>query len=620
MGVKRQLTTRLKLVIVSVIVLPFYLSQAASVMAENVPKPEFHGVYLVANGKLLELRKSVTVMPGGIGRFTQYVSPLSGIDVKDSKAYFIVYDKSVQRGGNSNAKLSRLKIIRILKRLTMSIDGKTVTQKDSKKLTSEQYWGCPDPIDLRTASIKGEPEMIRLVPAEPLSPGVYQLGFGEPPRFDFPVSNPVYDFSVAYKQYDKEGEAQVLTETASFTGGGIKCSVISRLEEIKSILTNGLFTKEFYDLINNISKQDYNTLLVLLKDEDPQVRIGSAEVFVSYARTMALSNQKSGDNRAVEPLIALLKDKDVGVRARGALALGWFKDKRAVPPLTAALKDEAAEVRRSSLFALWKISDRQATDPAIVMLRDPAAGVRQQAAFTLGEIKDPKAVDPLLALLKDVDIDVRSYAIKALGSIGDKRAVEPIAPFLQDENFRLRAAAYQGLSKLEYSNITSMKPEAIARTIGEFIIFGERGRTEKDGIGKGQCSICHSFDKNGSVERGPNLFGITKIASERIKDPRYLKPDFSQVESIPGIGRAGTTVEYLAESNVCPSCFVVEGFGVKGTNDRESPMSAMHKPPMQLTIDEMVAVDMWLYINDGESPPPLTEIRAAYEKFILGKK
>jgi cytochrome c2 len=149
---------------------------------------------------------------------------------------------------------------------------------------------------------------------------------------------------------------------------------------------------------------------------------------------------------------------------------------------------------------------------------------------------------------------------------------------------------------------------------GEMLIFGEMGTLH--GQGKGQCPLCHGFKKGDVSERAPNLAGIPSRAGERVKDPRYLKPDSIQTEAFSGSGRATTAVEYIAESHSCPNCFVVAGFGVKGSNDRESPMPMIHKPPTQLTIDELIAVDTWLFVREGEEAPAAADIRAAYEKFI----
>jgi hypothetical protein len=158
--------------------------------------------------------------------------------------------------------------------------------------------------------------------------------------------------------------------------------------------------------------------------------------------------------------------------------------------------------------------------------------------------------------------------------------------------------------------------------LGEKIIFGAVGASSKQGeIGKGQCPLCHGFQKGFLSERAPNLFGIPSRSDERLKDPRYHlgKPnerDTVQKEACPGCGTATNAAEYIAESHACPNCYVVAGFGVKGTNDKESPMPPIHKPPIALTLDELIAVDTWLFAREGVEPPSADDIEKAYFKFI----
>jgi len=170
-------------------------------------------------------------------------------------------------------------------------------------------------------------------------------------------------------------------------------------------------------------------------------------------------------------------------------------------------------------------------------------------------------------------------------------------------------------AKMEAGAVDNMPVDKLA-DMGESIIFGKVGGFAERGIGKGQCPLCHTFKKGDIGDRAPNLIGISERALERIKDPRYLKPDTVQTEAYKGSGRATTAEEYIAESHVCPPCYVVSGFGIKGTNDKDSPMPPIHKPPISLSIDEQIAVDTWLWYREGNTPPTAKEIRAAYEKFI----
>lgn len=140
-------------------------------------------------------------------------------------------------------------------------------------------------------------------------------------------------------------------------------------------------------------------------------------------------------------------------------------------------------------------------------------------------------------------------------------------------------------------DVYTMTPLQLADE-GEKIIFGGIGQSKVQGaIGKGQCPLCHSFTKGWISHRAPNLWGIT--ARKRLYS---------------------TSIEYIAESHVCPSCYVVGGFGVRGTENRESPMPKIHKPPISLSLEELIAVDTWIYVNEGESPPQPDVIRAAYLK------
>ena len=98
----------------------------------------------------------------------------------------------------------------------------------------------------------------------------------------------------------------------------------------------------------------------------------------------------------VPDLVALLRDTDVGVRRRAALAIGRVGRVEGVEPLTAALHDDEADVRA-------------------------------QAAFALGLIGVPAGVAPLTAALKDASPVVRGRAAEGLGLIGDSAAAPAVA-------------------------------------------------------------------------------------------------------------------------------------------------------------------------------------------------
>jgi len=138
-------------------------------------------------------------------------------------------------------------------------------------------------------------------------------------------------------------------------------------------------------------------------------QLNQNDVIARLHAVMALGETK--DARAVEPLIAVLKDGKCGLQAANALAkIG----KPSVPPLITALKSDSPVARRNAAMALGKIKDASAVKPLIVALNDENPIVRRNAANALGEIRDNSAVEPLTSALKDDSPIVRRNATLAL--------------------------------------------------------------------------------------------------------------------------------------------------------------------------------------------------------------
>jgi HEAT repeat protein len=130
------------------------------------------------------------------------------------------------------------------------------------------------------------------------------------------------------------------------------------------------------------------------------------------------------DLRAVNPLIATLKDKDPGTRMCAVEALGKIKDPRAINPLIAALNDKGWEIRGSGFEA----SNNIGTIPVAYLnaaVKDRGWYLREKAAEALGEI-GTLAVEPLIAALMDTDTIVRKGAAEALSNMNDPRAVSAL--------------------------------------------------------------------------------------------------------------------------------------------------------------------------------------------------
>lgn len=164
---------------------------------------------------------------------------------------------------------------------------------------------------------------------------------------------------------------------------------------------------------------------------------------------------------------------------------------------------------------------------------------------------------------------------------------------------------------------------------GEKLILGEIVSPEpsenKGLVGKAQCTLCHTVSKGewkqgcGHSRCGPELKGVSLRAKALLKTHEYLdrRTKGAQPEAFPGSGVPNTVIEYLAESNVCPSCYVVPGYlNWPDEHGKESRMPPINRPAIWLSRDEMIAVDTWILVQDGVEVPPISVMRAAYDKFL----
>ncbi|MDX8404205.1 MAG: c-type cytochrome [Mariprofundaceae bacterium] len=115
-----------------------------------------------------------------------------------------------------------------------------------------------------------------------------------------------------------------------------------------------------------------------------------------------------------------------------------------------------------------------------------------------------------------------------------------------------------------------------AMTMDQFIALGD-----KTFNGKGTCTLCHN-----AMGRAPMLGKIGSIATERLADARYK-------------GESTSAEEYIYESMVKPSAFVVAGFGKAGSNDSESPMPDVSGGSIGLSDTLVSAVIAYLQDSSG---------------------
>ncbi|MBZ9570720.1 HEAT repeat domain-containing protein [Methanobrevibacter sp. TMH8] len=153
--------------------------------------------------------------------------------------------------------------------------------------------------------------------------------------------------------------------------------------------------------------------------------------------------------KSIQELIQDLNDDDEFVQEE-AFGLLEIRSEESLEPLIEVLstKGTTKNVKEFSARLLGVIGDEKAIDPLIATLRDNNKLVRREASTALSRMGD-NAVEPLINILDDDDWRVRGAAAWALGKIGDKRAIEPLKNLLDDESGFVRTGAKFAVDSIE---------------------------------------------------------------------------------------------------------------------------------------------------------------------------
>ena len=172
------------------------------------------------------------------------------------------------------------------------------------------------------------------------------------------------------------------------------------------------------------------------------------------------------------------------MREAATFTLGRSGDRRAVPPLLKALGDRRGSVQTLACLGLGQIDDRASAPALIATLADARSddATRAACAYALGARRLTAALPALLGALGDNRGEAQRLAAWALGQIGDAKALGPLirAYFARagrtrrragvgdrpDQRRRARAGAATGLGEYPQRGGKYNAAEAIAQLPG----------------------------------------------------------------------------------------------------------------------------------------------------------
>jgi HEAT repeat protein len=156
--------------------------------------------------------------------------------------------------------------------------------------------------------------------------------------------------------------------------------------------------------------------------------------------------ERINDIRAVDVLIRALdvnihqadqhRKVSYWVANDAARTLGELGDQKANEPLLAMLLDKNTDYRLlyNIEVSLGKLKEKRAFEPLIAMLEHPESIVVIGAIDALASFRDERAVEPLIAKLKSPDGSIQIEAVRMLGRMSDKRALPALEAIAMDKN------------------------------------------------------------------------------------------------------------------------------------------------------------------------------------------
>lgn len=163
---------------------------------------------------------------------------------------------------------------------------------------------------------------------------------------------------------------------------------------------------------------------------------------------------------ALDTMLAELDNPSYVIRKEVVTRLGSFKDRKTVEPLIAILKnkEESKTIRAAAVASLNALRDERAAPALREALNDENSAVRLQAVAALGSIKDAKAVLKLSEMVENrlEDDVIRAAAVTALGNIGDKASEDLLIRAVNIKIGNISNNAIIALGKLESTSAVPM--------------------------------------------------------------------------------------------------------------------------------------------------------------------
>ena len=182
--------------------------------------------------------------------------------------------------------------------------------------------------------------------------------------------------------------------------------------------------------------------------------------------------------RALQNLTEAMNDDDWEVRERAVQIAARVREPILVDPLIhSALSDPNIYVRDRAVWALGVYGDQRAIEPLVSILKDADAMLRQRGIEALGKIGGAESENALAGLvLYEENEVIRNLALDQLLSLADRRFVALLKEELANPDARVRRNALEALAETKEPELLEtfvdiMKTDRNPRFVDQPLVF-----------------------------------------------------------------------------------------------------------------------------------------------------
>ncbi|MEG4166336.1 MULTISPECIES: HEAT repeat domain-containing protein [unclassified Microcoleus] len=211
------------------------------------------------------------------------------------------------------------------------------------------------------------------------------------------------------------------------------------------------------ETLGNLGQTAIESLANLLQQKDSRQFATAALAQIRRTETIA-------------PLLSVVGDSQVAVRAAAIEALSSFHDSRIPPVLVAALKDPATAVRKEAVRALGVRAYLDAELDLVNLLKPLLSDIRlevcQQAAIAIGRVKTDAAATALFELLRSptTPVELQIETVRALSWMETATALAYLHQTLMAQFPNINSTVYQEIVTV-LGRVEKLELKAVAAEI-----------------------------------------------------------------------------------------------------------------------------------------------------------